>query len=82
MPPQLAQVLNQATVLARLLHTVGVALSDHLGKNICQKEKSQNKKGHRVSPKYFGTPKKYTRNLVQDMKKLPADDRIAMERRL
>ena len=44
MPPQLAQVLNQATVLARLLHTVGVALSDHLEKNICQKEKTKNKK--------------------------------------
>ena len=42
MPPQLAQVLNQATVLARLLHTVGVAFSDHLDKNIFQNEKKAN----------------------------------------
>ena len=42
MPPQLAQVLNQATVLARLLHTVGVALSDHLDKSV-KKKKSKEK---------------------------------------
>ena len=80
MPPQLAQVLNQATVLARLLHTVGVALSDHLDKNICQKEKI--KKNIMYHQNILALPKKYSRNLVQDVKKLPADDRIAVERRL